>query len=82
MSEAWITTPGYAACTVNGAGWGLNPHFSVEPYIDDGSLVEFAPGTSVLVPLFWQSSGPGSEIMKVLSSIVVDVARKHLIPQP
>jgi LysR family transcriptional regulator (chromosome initiation inhibitor) len=73
---------GYVACTVNGAGWGLNPRFCVEPHLDDGSLVEFVPGTSVFVPLYWQSSGQGSEIMKVLSSIVVEVARKHLIPNP
>lgn len=76
------STPGYAACSVNGAGWGLNPRLSVGSYLDDGSLVEFAPGTSVLVPLYWQSSGPGSEIMKLLSSIVVEVARKHLIVSP
>ncbi len=73
---------GYVACSVNGAAWGLNPRFSVEPYLDDGSLVEFVPGTSVFVPLYWQSSGQGSEIMKVLSSIVVDVARKCLLSNP
>ena len=73
------SVPGYAACSANGAGWGLNPRLSVGSYLDDGALVEFAPGTSVLVPLYWQSSGPGSGIMKALSSIVVEVARKHLI---
>jgi len=73
---------GYVACTLNGAGWGLNPRFSVERYLDDGSLAEFVPGTSVFVPLYWQSSGQGSEIMKILSSIVVDVARKHLVSAP
>jgi len=73
---------GYLACCRNGAGWGMMPRISVEPYLDDGSLVEFFPGTSVLVPLYWQSSGHGSEIMKVLSSIVVEVARKHLISSP
>jgi LysR family transcriptional regulator (chromosome initiation inhibitor) len=73
---------GYAACTVNGSAWGLNPRFAVQRFIDNGSLVEFLPGTSVYVPLFWQSSGPGSEIMNVLSAIVVEVASKHLISSP
>jgi LysR family transcriptional regulator (chromosome initiation inhibitor) len=73
---------GYMACCLNGAGWGMHPRISVESHIEDGSLVELVPGASVVVPLYWQSSGQGSEIMKVLSSIVVDVARKHLIPQP
>ena len=54
----------------------------MEPYLDDGSLVEIVPGASVVVPLYWQSSGQGSEIMKVLSSIVVEVARKHLLSSP
>jgi LysR family transcriptional regulator (chromosome initiation inhibitor) len=73
---------GYLACCRNGTGWGMMPRISVESGIDDGSLQELVPGTSVFVPLYWQSSGQGSEIMKVLSSIVVDVARKHLIPNP
>jgi LysR family transcriptional regulator (chromosome initiation inhibitor) len=73
---------GYRACCLNGAGWGLNPRFAVEPYLEDGSLIELVPRTSVMVPHYWQSSGMGSEIMKVLSSIVVDVARRYLITSP
>ena len=73
---------GYLACCLNGAGWGMHPRFSVDSHLDDGSLLELVPGTSVIVHLYWQSSGPGSGIMKVLSSIVVDVARKHLISGP
>lgn len=73
---------GYMACTLNGAGWGLNPGFAAKPHVEDGTLIEFAPKTSVYVPLFWQSSGPGTEIMKVLSATVADVARKHLLTGP
>ncbi|HUS55131.1 MAG TPA: LysR family transcriptional regulator ArgP [Thermohalobaculum sp.] len=71
---------GLVACTLNGAAWGLNPRHAVERYIEDGSLVELVPGATVLVPLYWQSSGSGSEIMKILSAIVTDVARKYLVP--
>lgn len=73
---------GYLACSTNGSAWGLNPRFAAEPFLEDGSLVELVPGASVVLPLYWQSSGQGSEIMKVLSSIVVDIARKHLIAGP
>jgi LysR family transcriptional regulator (chromosome initiation inhibitor) len=71
---------GYLACTLNGAAWGLNPRFAAEPHVEKGTLRELIPGSSVMVPLYWQSSGPTSEIMKVLSAIVVDVARQHLRP--
>ena len=70
---------GYLACTMNGAGWGLNPRLAVEKHLENGSLVELIPGTPVFVPLFWQSSGPGSEIMKLLANIVVDVASRRLL---
>jgi LysR family transcriptional regulator (chromosome initiation inhibitor) len=73
---------GYLACCLNGAGWGLNPRFALEPYLEDNALIELVPQTSVMVPHYWQSSGMGSEIMKVLSSIVVDVARRYLIASP
>ena len=73
---------GYLASCLNGAGWGLNPRFAAEPHIKKGSLIELVPGASVVVPLYWQSSGQGSEIMKVLSATVVEVARKYLIPNP
>jgi LysR family transcriptional regulator (chromosome initiation inhibitor) len=76
----WLPSfSGYLACCLNGAGWGMNPRFSVKSSLDDGSLIELVPGSSVVVPLYWQSSGLGSEILRALSSIVVDVARKHLV---
>ena len=70
---------GYLACCVNGAGWGVVPRSSVEPYFEDGSLIELMPGASVTVPLYWQSTTPNSEIMKSLSAAVVQVARKYLL---
>jgi LysR family transcriptional regulator (chromosome initiation inhibitor) len=77
----WVPSySGYLACCLNGAGWGMMPRFSVQSHLDDGSLIELVPGTSVDMPLYWQSSAPGSEIMRVLSSTVVEVARKHLLP--
>ena len=71
---------GYLAGCLNGAGWGMMPSFSVRSHLEEGRLIELVPGTTVDVSLYWQSSGPGSEIMRILSSIVVNVARDHLSP--
>ncbi len=70
---------GYLACCLNGAGWGMMPRFSVESYLKRGALMELLPGISVIVPLFWQSTTPGSEIMRRLSSIIAQVSQKHLL---
>lgn len=70
---------GYLTCLLNGAGWGMHPIIAVERYIADGTLVELQPGTSVIVPLYWQSSTPKSEIMNAFSAIVVEVARGNLM---
>lgn len=79
----WVPSlSAYLACCLNGTGWGMMPRISVSRHLEEGSLVELAPGTAVIVPLYWQSSGPGSEIMKVLSTIVADVARRYLLPTP
>jgi LysR family transcriptional regulator (chromosome initiation inhibitor) len=78
----WVPSfSGYIQCCLNGAGWGIHPRLSVSEHIRDGSLVELVPGTGVTTPLYWQSSAPGSEIMKLLSIIVGDVARRHLLMQ-
>ncbi len=72
--------PGYMACLLNGSGWGMMPRASVEAALSDRTLTELLPGKSVSVSFHWQSSAQGSEIMRLLSSTVVEVARKHLSP--
>ena len=80
LTGHWLPSfSGYLACCLNGAGWGLMPTASVEKHLSDGNLVELVPGASVTVKLHWQSSAQGSEIMKLLTNIVTDVARIHLI---
>jgi LysR family transcriptional regulator, chromosome initiation inhibitor len=76
----WLPSfSGYLTCCLVGAGWGMMPRFSVERHLGDGSLVELMPGTSVIVPLYWQATTPGSGIMKALSSVVTQIAQKHLL---
>jgi LysR family transcriptional regulator (chromosome initiation inhibitor) len=81
LSGHWIPSySGYLACCLNGTGWGMMPRFSVATHLENGSLIELVPGVSVVVPLYWQTSTPGSEIMKTLTAVVVEVARKYLGP--
>lgn len=83
LAGHWVPSySGYLACCLTGAGWGMMPRFSVRSHLEKGTLTELLPGASVIVHLYWQTSTPGSEIMKVLSSTVVDVAKKHLLPSP
>lgn len=73
---------GYLACCLRGVSWGMMPRTLVAGHIEAGRLAELVPGASVIVPLYWQSSGPRSEIMKVLSRIVAEVAHEQLSPLP
>lgn len=70
---------GYLACCLNGSGWGVVPRSSVERHFQEGSLIQLVPDASVIVPLYWQTTTPDSEIMKALSSTVAQVARRHLV---
>ena len=80
LTGHWLPSfSGYLACCLNGAGWGMMPSASVERHLSEGSLVELVPGKSVTLELHWQSSAQGSEIMKLLTNIVTDVARTHLV---
>lgn len=69
---------GYLACCLRGVGWGMMPRFSIQPHLDNGSLIELCPGRSVVVPLYWQFTAYNSGIMSALGSIVAQVAQKHL----
>jgi len=73
---------GLLSCCVKGVAWGMMPRISVAAHLEAGRLRELVPGTAVIVPLFWQSSGPRSEIMKVLSRIVAEVASEQLYALP
>ena len=90
MSAFGVSTPlcghlvpsisGHMACCLNGAGWGMMPLPLVKAHLGSGELRELVPGKRVVVSLHWQSSAQTSEIMRRLSAIVLDVARKQLVP--
>ena len=79
----WIASfSGYLSCCLNGAGWGMMPRETVSESLSNGDLEELVPGTKVTVPLHWQASTRGSEIMRILSNTVVSVARRALLQRP
>ena len=71
---------GYIACCINGTAWGLVPSISAMPIVESGALVELNPGKVVRVSLHWQASMQSSEILARLGDLVLEEARKYLVP--
>lgn len=69
---------GYAACCLNGTGWGLVTASGGEPYIESGELIELVPGKRIRDSLHWQSSTQSSEILRRLGEVVYEEAKIHL----
>ena len=81
LSGHWLPSfSAYLACCLNGSGWGMMPRHSVEDHLERRALRELLPGTSVTVPLYWDSMAPNSGIMEGLSSIVSQVVERQLRP--
>lgn len=64
-----------------GMGWGLLIEQHAREDVEDGRLVELAPGRHVDVPLFWQHWRLGSPLMTDLTDAVVAAARAWLGPR-
>ena len=71
---------GYIACCLNGVAWGLVPSLAAMPLVKRGELVELSPGKEVKVSLHWQASMQSSEILTRLGDLVLEEAKKHLVP--
>lgn len=71
---------GYIACCRNGVAWGLVPSLAAMPLVKRGELVELSPGKEVKVSLHWQASMLSSEILTRLGDLVLEEAKKHLVP--
>lgn len=71
---------GYIACCLNGVAWGLVPSLAAMPLVKRGELVELSPGKEVKVSLHWQASMLSSEILTRLGDLVLEEAKKHLVP--
>lgn len=70
----------FVKATVAGMGWGMNPDFLIEPYLNDGSLVELVPDTPLDVPLYWQTARAASRILDQFSRHILAAAETALMP--
>jgi LysR family transcriptional regulator (chromosome initiation inhibitor) len=63
-----------------GLGWGLLPEAQCLDLLDDGSLVELAPGEHVDLALYWQRWALSSRLLDTLTESVRSSAAEALLP--
>lgn len=71
-SQAFVTA------ALAGMGWGMHAEALVAPHLAAGTLVELAPGTPLVVPLYWQAARAASTLLAGFSRAVLDAARTSL----
>jgi LysR family transcriptional regulator, chromosome initiation inhibitor len=69
---------GFAEATRLGLGWGMVPEQMAHALLDDGSLVEIAPGRALDVPLYWQRWRLDSAALGALTTAVMVTANSFL----
>lgn len=62
-----------------GMGWGMLTEADAQADLDEGRLIELAPGRRTDVPLYWQHWRLGSSVMADLTDAVVSAARTALV---
>lgn len=66
--------------TARGLGWSMAPDLLAQSLIRTGELVEFVPGRTIDVPLFWQCSAIRSALLMRLGDVIRKTASKRLRP--
>jgi LysR family transcriptional regulator (chromosome initiation inhibitor) len=70
----------FVTAAVAGMGWGLQPQALIASHLQDGSLVELVPDTSLDVSLYWQHARAASALLDGLSREVLAAAGRALLP--
>ncbi|PZF83296.1 LysR family transcriptional regulator ArgP [Jiangella anatolica] len=74
---------GFADATILGLAWAMLPESMARAPLDDGRLVEIAPGRHLDVPLYWQRWKLASPLLTALTDAVVAAAAGQLrAPKP
>jgi LysR family transcriptional regulator (chromosome initiation inhibitor) len=73
---------GFAEAARLGIGWGMVPEQMARPYLDDGQLIEVAPGHGLDVPLYWQRWRLDSQSLDSLTNAVTSGAADVLQQSP
>ncbi|MET7476049.1 LysR family transcriptional regulator ArgP [Streptomyces sp. NPDC005648] len=72
------TSEGFVEAVAAGFGWGVVPEVQAEPLLRAGRLVNFAPGRSVDVSLYWQQWKLDSPALAAVAEAVVGAASEAL----
>jgi len=73
------STQGSLDAALAGVGWGMNPEGLVRAHLDEGRLVELAPGRVVDVALYWQSARLPVPALERLGRAVAATAAQALV---
>ncbi|RYY58877.1 MAG: ArgP/LysG family DNA-binding transcriptional regulator, partial [Comamonadaceae bacterium] len=72
----WLPSPqAFVEAAVAGMGWGMHPVSLIADALQDGSLVELVPGSSLPVPLYWQQARAAPQLLEALRAAVRAAAR-------
>jgi len=69
----------FVTVAVAGMGWGLHPQSLIGNQLQDGSLVELVPNSSLDVPLYWQQARAASSLLDGLTREVLAAAGSALL---
>jgi LysR family transcriptional regulator (chromosome initiation inhibitor) len=72
------SSEGFADAVTAGLGWGLVPRSQATPRLHAGALVEFLPGHTVEVPLYWQQWRLDSPALAAVAAAVAAQAARAL----
>lgn len=70
----------FADATRCGLGWGMNPESMIQRDLENGSLIDLAPGNPLDVPLYWQTLRLTAAAIAPLTNAIRDAARAALLP--
>ncbi|MEZ0092362.1 LysR family transcriptional regulator ArgP [Streptacidiphilus sp. EB129] len=72
------SSEGFIDAVTAGLGWGLVPRGQAEPRLRDGALVQFLPGRTAEVPLYWQQWRLDSPALAAVAAAVAAEAELAL----
>ncbi|MDH6574399.1 ArgP/LysG family DNA-binding transcriptional regulator [Kitasatospora sp. MAP5-34] len=72
------SSEGFADAVTAGLGWGLVPRSQAEPRLRSGALVQFLPGRTAEVPLYWQQWRLDSPALAAVATAVAAEAARTL----
>ncbi|WP_042382511.1 LysR family transcriptional regulator ArgP [Streptacidiphilus melanogenes] len=76
------SSEGFAQAVTAGLGWGLVPEEEATAGLRSGALVEFLPGRTFDVPLFWQQWRLDSPALATVAEAVASAAARSLRNPP